>query len=491
MTNEQDKEPLTRQRLDDSSPAQSSAITLENAPASADVPMAPATEPERSDENPLVNLRQTVVALLPIATLATAAILWSCFGKIPIEVAGRAVLMAPRSNLEFQSPGSGTVSTILVKPGEQVKAGQLLATLKTSELNAELESKQQKLAQLQTENTAITAIQNQRTRLKQDVLQSQQQSVPDQARSIQAQIAANQQQQQVYVQRIEQLNAINTLIADRLKAYNKLRVEGAVAPLDVTLVQIVQAEQTNKNEVTSLKAKIEELNAQIRALQSKAIDLKAQTANLANQSSQITLDDLEANTQRRNAITDLERDIADLRVKIRTESRVVSPREGQVIDIAVNPGQVIGSGTILGTIQVDRSNNQTSGLAFFTVGAADRIAPGMAMELTPDSYSRQRFGSIVAEVISVAPATVTPQQISSIVGNDQLAKGLLVENPSVLVTAKLHLDPNTPSGYQWTRGEGPPQKIPESATATATVTVEERSLLSYMTPALRQLTGIY
>ncbi len=37
----------------------------------------------------------------------------------------------------------------------------------------------------------------------------------------------------------------------------------------MTLVQIIQAEQINKNEITSLRAKIEDIDAQMKALQSK------------------------------------------------------------------------------------------------------------------------------------------------------------------------------------------------------------------------------
>lgn len=483
------KEPLTTELSTGQVPQKNAAI-LDSKDSLTNSSVA-ASEPEQAPHDHPLDIRQSIVALLPIATLAGVAVLWSFFGKIPTEVDGRAVLIAPRSNVEFQAIGSGPVLKIQVKPGDTVKVGQVLATLNTPELKAELESKQQKLAQLRKENVAITAIQSQRTRLKRDTLQTQREAVPDQSESIQAQVIANQRQRQAYEQRIDQLNSINKLIAARLKAYNKLSAEGAIAPLNVNFVQAVQAEQNNRNEITNLQAKIEDIDSTMKALQSQSIDLKAQTTDLANQSSQLTLDDLEANTQRRNAITDLEREIADLHVKIQTESRVVSTREGRVIDIAVNQGQVVTSGTTIGTVEVNASKHQTTGLAFFKVGDADRIMPGMEMEITPDIQSRERFGGIVAEVTSVSPATVTPQQVSSIVGNDQLAKGLLVDTPSVLVEARLRLNPKTPSGYDWTRGQGPSQKIPESATATARVTVEERSLVSYITPVLRQLTGIY
>lgn len=488
MTHEYGKEPSKTQLSTGATHSSQENAASNNQQSS----IAPPGETEQPvPEKPPLDVRQWIVGLLPIGVLAGAAVIWSFFGKIPTEVEGRAVLITPRSNVEFQSLGSGQILTIPVKPGDTVKVKQVLTTLDLPELRAILKSKQQKLAQLRQEDVAITAIQDQRTKLKQKTLQTQRQAIPNQSESTQDRLIANQRQRQAYVERIEQLNSINTLIAARLNAYNQVIAEGAIAPLDVNFVQIVQAEQNNRNEITSLKAKIEDLDAETKALQAKLIDLKAQTTDLANQSSQLTLDDLEANTQRRNANTDLEQEIADLRVKIQTESQVLSTRAGRVLDIAVNRGQVVTPGTRLGTIQVSHSDNQIAGLTFFKVGDAERIMPGMRMEITPDIHSRQRFGGIIAKVTSISRATVTPDQIASIVGNDQLAKDLLVNTPVVLIEAKLQPNPKTPSGYEWTQDQGPPQRIPESATASARVTVEERSLVSYIAPILRQLSGIY
>ncbi len=442
-------------------------------------------------ENHPQKILHVIVGLLPLGILAGVAVSWSFFGKIPVEVEGRAVLITPRSNVEFQSRASGQILAIKVKPGETVKAGQVLVTLDLPELKEELENKQQKLAQLRAENVAITAIQNQGSQLKQESLQTQRQVLPGQRQSIQTRLDANQRQRQAYKERITQLNTINKLILARLEAYNRLTAEGAIATLNVTGVQILQAEQNNRNEITNLQAKIEDLNADSKAWQVKLVGLNAQAKNLANQSSQLVLSDLEANTKRQNQITDLEREIANLKVKIRTQSQAISTHAGQVIDIAVNPSQVVTAGTRLGTLQVVGSDTQATGLTFFKVGDADRIQPGMQVEITPDIHDRARFGGIVAEVTSVSRATVTSEQVASIVGNEQLAKNLLIDTPTVLVRAKLHLNPHTVSGYEWTQGEGPPQKIPESATATARVIVEKRTLVSYIIPTLRQFTGIY
>lgn len=51
--------------------------------------------------------------------------------------------------------------------------------------------------------------------------------------------------------------------------------------------------------------------------------------------------------------------------------------------------------------------------------------------------------------------------------------------PVVQVALKLATDPDTPSGYKWTQGNGPDSKIPEGSLGEVRVKVAERSLLSY------------
>ena len=100
---------------------------------------------------------------------------------------------------------------------------------------------------------------------------------------------------------------------------------------------------------------------------------------------------------------------------------------------------------------------------------------------------------------------MTAQEVASIVGDSELADALIqnpvpyaipdngrAENlPVVQVALELKTDPNTPSGYKWTQGNGPDGQIPEGALGEARVSVGERALISYAIASLRWLTGIY
>ncbi|MGH2416461.1 MAG: biotin/lipoyl-binding protein, partial [Microcystaceae cyanobacterium] len=290
---------------------------------------------EQSQKGP-----EKYIRFLPLAILTGAAVVWAFVGNIAIEVDGRSVLTIPSSNIELQSRAAGKVLTVDVKPKDAVRVGQLLVTLDLPELQEMLRTEQQKLAELKGENITVTTVQNQRTQLKRETLQRQGQAIPREIASLQRQIIsnlrqiesnqiqldANSRQREAYQQRVTQLNTINKLIREKLEAYQKIAKEGVIAPLSGDSIRAVQAEQENRNTITTLTAQIEDtqandeklraenksLTAQNEDLNAKIKDQNANSEDLKTQSRQLDLENTEADISRRNAITDKERDIANL-----------------------------------------------------------------------------------------------------------------------------------------------------------------------------------
>ena len=466
--------------------------------------------------------------LLPTISLTVLAGLWSVAGRIPIRVVGQSILIQPRSIISFQPRGSGgQVQEIRVKPGDRVSVGQIIAFLDLPELQEQLENQQQKLAEYELENLAITNAQVIRSDLKEQTLELESVSIPQQIESNLMAIDANQQaivavkkQRVAYEERIAQLNEFISLAKARFEAAKFLIDQGVIGKFNVEFVNAENLYQQNQNERTRLFASLEALSAREEELTSSTIALEAQNKNLRAQLEQLRtdfaelkLDDLQANIQRQNAIDDLKRDIRNLEAQIATESLVISTYNGTVMTISANPGEYVQIGTPLGTLRVeDNQNLESTTYAFFTPEDANRIRQGMAAEVTPHLLTNRRFGgtreqygAIPSEVTWVSSKTVTAQEVASIVGDSELADALIqnpvpyaipdngrAQNlPVVQVALELATEPNNPSGYKWTQGKGPDGKIPEGALGEARVTVEKRSLISYAIASFRWLTGIY
>ena len=77
--------------------------------------------------------------------LVLMGILWSIFGKIPITVTGKGVLIRPRQVVTFQSAIQGNLDSLKIRDGECVKKDEVLATINPSQLKKQLELQRQKL----------------------------------------------------------------------------------------------------------------------------------------------------------------------------------------------------------------------------------------------------------------------------------------------------------------------------------------------------------
>ena len=136
----------------------------------------------------------------------------------------------------------------------------------------------------------------------------------------------------------------------------------------------------------------------------------------------------------------------------------------------------------------------------------------MTVEVTPNLLTerrfggvRERYGGIKGKITAVSPETITTNEVTSLVGNPQLAESLMsnpvpysapdpgeAKNlPVVQVEIALERNPDNVTGYQWESGKEPNNPIPQCAICEARVTVEERSPVNYLVPLFRCITGIY
>ena len=85
------------------------------------------SSPEKLDE-PIRYLRpQHWFLLLTLLGAGGYFIGWSFFGRIPIRIEGHGVLVAANSLYRIQSQATGPIRKLLVKQGDCVKAGQIVA----------------------------------------------------------------------------------------------------------------------------------------------------------------------------------------------------------------------------------------------------------------------------------------------------------------------------------------------------------------------------
>ncbi|BBZ32700.1 HlyD family efflux transporter periplasmic adaptor subunit [Mycolicibacterium confluentis] len=73
--------------------------------------------------------RRTWLGLVAVALLLVAATAWAAFGRTPETINGNAMIVPTHGFIEVGAPTAGTVTAVLVAPGQEVTSGQTVVTL--------------------------------------------------------------------------------------------------------------------------------------------------------------------------------------------------------------------------------------------------------------------------------------------------------------------------------------------------------------------------
>ena len=464
------------------------------------------SSPERLDQLMQVVSPKSWLPLASLGSLVVAALIWSIFGRIPITVEGRGVLIYPSKVVPLQSKSSGQLLALNVNVGDVVKKGDILATVDQVELRKQLQLQRAKLAQLQEQDRNVSSLQVQRNDLDKKAIQEQRQTLQQSLQAVQdltpilreKGLESIRRDRANLQKRLQTLRGLLPTFKKRLDNRQRLFREGAV-PDDTVL----QARQ----EYLDALANIDEAESQLKQLDVKEADalrqylsnlnesknIQAQLQEQNSKEANIAQQDLETSTTRKKEIQEVKREIAKLEQQLGDNSQIISQHSGRILEITVTPGQVVEAGTRLGSIDAQNPSNKLVGITYFPVGDGKKIQPGMTLQITPQTVKRERFGGILGTVTTVSPFPITKQAAANVVGNPEVVEALVSQKQEGLmqVFGDLELDSSTFSSYKWSSSKGPHLKISPGTTTVVRVKVEERAPITFVLPILRSYSGIY
>ncbi len=240
--------------------------------------------------------------------------------------------------------------------------------------------------------------------------------------------------------------------------------------MQVQKTELQQKYLTSLNNITQIKAELEQLNTRKKQLEQNNLEVSNSEKNQIQEGQQ--------------AISLLEKEVAD-------NSMIKSPHAGCILEITASVGQYFNPGNSLGTLQTARTASDMMSVTYFAVRDGKKIHPGMKILITPDTVKRTRFGGIVGTITNISPFPVTTEGATSMIGNSEVAQRLMDrEGGKIEAIAELTLDSQTFSGYKWSSSDGPQLEISLGTTTTVRVTVEERSPITFVLPILRDWSGL-
>ena len=386
-----------------------------------------------------------------LALMGGALGAWAVFWLVPTEVVGKGVLLLPDNAGLLDARAAGQVRRLPIRVGDRVQRGQVLVELYLPVLEKELEQQRANLRELERQNQALDA----RDRLR---LETEKTSVETALAKLQGDS--------------ERYTALRNTYASKLRNLEWLARREVVAPLSS---EVVNAEQGLTNTGVNLD--------QVRIEQKKVLTAYQQV-KLAIETEAL---------QRRYTIDDLRRRIRVTEARLAYEGQLHADRDGEVLDLQVIPGQTVAVGQRLGTIgRLADGGVPLKAVSYFAPADARRLRQGMPVEVVPQWNQRSRFGGIVGTVRHVNTLPATEEDISTTIGNPQLAKALVEGGPVMRTLIELERDPSSRDGFRWTLSRGSSVfPVREGLTVESHAYVEWRTPLSYVLPGLRSITGGY
>lgn len=180
---------------------------------------------------------------------------------------------------------------------------------------------------------------------------------------------------------------------------------------------------------------------------------------------------------------------AELSAQLAITGSVVSAHDGMVVELLASEGDVVAINQPV--LSVESPVRSLMALIYLPPQSqAERIRPGMTVQLSPSTAPKERYGYLLGKVISVSKYPSTELGMMNVFNNLGLVHELSRQGAPIAVVVALLADKNTNSGYRWSSSAARSLELSSGTLAGASFTIEVRRPISLMIPLLRQTVGL-
>lgn len=163
------------------------------------------------------------------------------------------------------------------------------------------------------------------------------------------------------------------------------------------------------------------------------------------------------------------------------ERDIVAPVAGEVAAMDARAGAQAVQGEAVAVVSPKAAPLEV--VAYLPAGRGTSVSPGMAAYVGVDSLPESQFGMLRGRVDSVAPLPVTDVRIlNTMAGSRSLAEYFMGKGPVLEVSVSLLPDAQSPSGYDWTLGDGPDTKLSAGMFTSVEVILKDTAPIQNLVP---------
>lgn len=401
------------------------------------------------------------LVLWTILALAGALALWACFGKLDVVAVAEGRLV-PKSQLRIVQPAEGGVMReLLVKEGEQVRAGQVLARMDVRSADADAATTRNEIALRRLQLRRIDA----------ELGGSRLAPLPDDPARLHAQVEAQREartlaheaslaEQRTVVARARRdmqaaletqakLSGALPVLVEQERAFERLARDGYAGKL--MLAQRSRERHEAEQDLRAQEHRVEGARATMEQGERRAAQITAAYR------AQLQGERVEAESQLARLVQDLDKLVHRQRL-----AELRAPADGVVKDLATQtPGAVLSPGTVLMTMVPD--GEALIAEVWLANQDAGFVTGGQSAKLKLASFPFQRYGMLDARVARVS-ADSTER------GGDS------AKTPAGAYSYRAHLEPQA----QELRFGEARHPLRPGMQLTAEIKLAERTVLEYL-----------
>jgi HlyD family secretion protein len=454
-----------------------------------------------TDRLPSVIGMRRWLALVVLAALGAAAVVWSLAARVPVNVEGRGLMLNPGDVQVVQSSAAGQVVEVRAQANQRMHAGDVVVTLAQPELRRQLDEAGKRVNQLERFDQLQTRLDGQRLELEASLTRDRLAALDEASKELEGLIGEIDSRRQTFSderrQRLTGMREKTQQLIETLRRQTEVLrdlVEKKLATQD-SLAAAEGAEAQAALQLANIELQLGELDLQDFTAKEQRLERDGRLSELRLQSKQVQLQqtELQQQTQRQQAERKLQLEAERQRVRsiqsqLEQQQSVRAPASGRVLEISVQPGQMVAPGARLALLSTEPDEADSVPqrvVAYLPLERGKQVREGMTALVTPSTIERNRYGSILGRVRRVAAYASSREAAAASVGNLELL-GAMAEGGGVLEIEVQLQRADTPSGYRWTSA-GPETPLTVGTAAGVRVTVERRAPASFLLPWLRGL----
>jgi HlyD family secretion protein len=402
------------------------------------------SSPEEIDQLMHITSARSWLVLAAFTLLLIAFALWGFFGRVSKTVLGNGAIVRRGGVHNVLTTGAGMLADLTVQPGDHVTAGQLIAHVEQPAMVEKLALARRGLMEGERARSDAFEVNTEQSRLQIEAIHHKQQN-------------GNQQ--------VARLDEQIKLAEEQIRTSDGLYKKGLV-----TRRQTIDARQ----QLAALQNERANILAEINQLQSDVYGWEKKPA--------------EQDVLLKEQVLELQARVAESEKELEEMSRVVSPYDGDVIELKAYSGERIETDTPVLSLQ--SSDNNLEVVAYIPSLRAKEVRTGMDAEISPSIVKREEYGFMRGRVRDVGAFPTTKAALMKNFENENLMSALTGEGPVTEVQIEMVRDPDTISGFRWSSSKGPPIELSSGMLCGLQIVTARQRPVVLLLPFVRQEAGL-